>query len=82
MKLSSAVGLAAQQMGMPDCQLRTLARTLAEQRAAEAGDGPRAQPATRGVGLDPAEPDEHGQSDDVSLRASHSLLTRTINMLK
>jgi hypothetical protein len=81
-KLSSAVALAAQQMGLPDCQLRTIARTLAERRATLAGIEPCAAPATQHLGPGPAEPDDHGRSDNFSLRASQSLLTRTINLLK
>jgi hypothetical protein len=82
MKLSSAVALVAQQMSLSDCQLRTIARTVAERRANAARPEARPAPAPRSTSFDPAEPDEHGRSVHLSLLASQSLLTRTINMLK
>jgi hypothetical protein len=81
-KLSSAMALAAQQFGLPDSQLLRIARTLAERRASIAATEPGPAPATDGAGFPLVEPDDHGESVNRSLRASQSLLTRTINMLK
>jgi hypothetical protein len=82
MKLPNAVGLAAQRMDMADGRLRTLARTLAERRARVAETNAHPAPAPQDSGFDPVAPDRHERSLDRSLRASQSLLTRTINLLK
>jgi hypothetical protein len=82
MKLSNAVALAAQRMDLAESRVRTIARTLAERRAAAAETDPQPAPGADDAGCDPIEPRGQERSLDLSLRASQSLLTRTINLLK
>jgi hypothetical protein len=83
MKLPSALALAARQMDMPAAQLQGIWRTLANQQpAATTAQTLAATTGPDDTAGDCGDEDEQARSLNFSLLASHSLLTRTINLLK
>jgi hypothetical protein len=82
MKLSRALAVAAGQIETSPEQLCTIARAVAERRPPAVGTDCPVGPPPADTTTIPVDPVEHERMLGLSLQASHSLLTRTINLLK
>jgi hypothetical protein len=82
MKLARALAVAAKQLDVPPEQLRAIARTLSERQAGTVEKDRCAEPLEDGAATEVIDPAGLARSLSRSLQASHSLLTRTINLLK